>query len=73
MAAKFKRFPVPKASDDTPLVQHAGFAYKCSGCGGPVPDGAWVFEQVEKGMVTGIEVRAGGPDAPVVHSCGTAA
>lgn len=70
--AKFVPFPEPKIPEDAPLVVHAGVQYRCSGCGGPVPDGAWLYEVVEDGMVTGLKVTHG-QDGPVVHACGSAA
>jgi hypothetical protein len=67
--AKFTPFPVPAARGDLPLVQHAGNAYTCTGCGGPVPDGVWLHETVEDGMVVGLLARIGA-DGDVVHKCG---
>lgn len=68
-APKFTPFPVPVRSDDKPLVRHAGFQYECTGCGGPVPDGAWLYETVEDGTVVGLRATAGqGGDE--VHRCG---
>lgn len=71
-APKFSPFPEPKTSDDTPLVTHAGFQYRCTGCGGDVPDGAWLAERVKDGMVVGLLVTAG-QGGQVVHACGTEA
>lgn len=86
--AKFTPFPVPRDVDDTPLVTPHGGQYRCSGCGGPVPAGAWLFEAVEDGMVVGLLARLAGAtgvnphayhsavdhaDGEVVHACGTAA
>jgi hypothetical protein len=71
-AAQFTPFPEPKASGDLPLVRHTGAIYACNGCGGPVPDGAWLYERIEDGMVTGLLARSG-PDGPIVHACGSAA
>ncbi len=72
MAGEFKPFPVPTLPTDLPLVTHAGEAYRCSGCGDRVPDGAWITEEVRDGMVVGILVRRG-KDGPVDHGCGTKA
>lgn len=69
---RFKPFPEPKAPDDLPLVQHAGFAYRCTGCGGEVPDGAWLDEDVVDGTVKGLRATAG-PGGPEVHACGSRA
>jgi hypothetical protein len=69
---EFVPFPEPKHHDDTPLVTWNGFDYKCSGCGGPVPDGVWFTETVEDGMVVGIVARRGA-DGPRVHACGKGA
>jgi hypothetical protein len=68
---EFTPFPEPRTADDAPLVTHAGFAYRCTGCGGPVPDGAWLAEDIADGMVIGLRVTAG-QGGPVVHACGTA-
>lgn len=67
----FTPFAVPVGHDDVPLVQHAGAAYRCTGCGGPVPDGAWLYETVEDGLVVGLRATAGagGHD---IHRCGKA-
>jgi hypothetical protein len=67
--ARFVPFPVPVHPGDVPLVVHAGDRYRCSGCGGDVPDGVWLFETVEDGMVTGLVAKQGA-DGPVVHDCG---
>lgn len=67
---KFKPFPEPRdPQTDTPLVTPAGPLYRCTGCGGTVPDGAWLTETVTGGMVVGLIARAG-KDGPVVHECG---
>lgn len=71
-AADFTPFPVPRTAEDKPLFTHNGFDYKCTGCGGPIPDGAWITEDVEGGMVVGLLVRKG-QDGPVVHACGSRA
>jgi hypothetical protein len=57
--------------DDTPLLQHAGAFYKCSGCG-EVGDwhGMQLRPTVEDGMVIGLRVQAS-PEAPPVHLCGS--
>lgn len=68
--AKFTPFPAPVKTGDTPLVTHAGFAYRCTGCGGDVPDGAWLDEDVKDGTVVGIAATAG-PRGPLVHACGS--
>jgi hypothetical protein len=68
--ADFTPFPVPIHPEDTPLVQHAGPHYRCSGCGyEPVPDGVHIYETIEDGMVIGLRVQRG-TDGPVVHKCG---
>lgn len=67
--ADFTPFREPIHRDDVPLVRYAGNHYECSGCGGPVPDGAWLHETIRDGMVTGLLVRLG-PDGDVVHECG---
>lgn len=66
---EFTPFPVPVNSGDIPLVTHVGFDYKCTGCGGPVPDGMWLHETIVDGMVVGLVARSG-PDGPVTHKCG---
>jgi hypothetical protein len=68
----FTPFKNPVHPDDTPLVQHAGFEYKCTGCGAPVPDGVHIYETVEDGMVIGLKVRRG-LEGPVLHACGSEA
>jgi hypothetical protein len=68
-APKFTPFPVPVAAEDVPLVTAEGDRYRCTGCGGGVPAGAWLFETVEHNMVTGLVAKEG-PDGPVVHDCG---
>lgn len=72
MAARgpaFTPFPVPVSPQDAPLVRAAGPEYTCTGCGGPVPDGVWLHETVQDGMVVGLLAQKGA-DGPVVHSCG---
>lgn len=69
MANKFKAFKAPVLPKDVPLVQNDGLIYKCSGCGGPVPDGVWIFEKIEDGMVVGMTMKRG-DDGPIVHQCG---
>lgn len=65
-------FPAPTEYDHTPLVQHAGHHYLCTGCGGDVPDGVRITETVVDGMVVGMRMRAGiADDGPIVHECGT--
>lgn len=64
-------FPAPTESHHTPLVQHAGHHYLCTGCGGDVPDGVRVYETIEDGMVVGLTMRAGiSDDGPIAHQCG---
>lgn len=70
--AEFTPFPVPIHPDDIPLVQWNRENYKCTGCGGPVPDGVWLHETVQDGMVVGLLARVGA-DGAVVHQCGRAA
>jgi hypothetical protein len=67
--SKFKPFPVPVQTTDTPLVQHAGFDYICTGCGEHIPDGVHVYEMIKDGMVIGLRMAVGA-DGPVVHQCG---
>jgi hypothetical protein len=72
--AEFAPFKNPvHPIDDTPLLQHAGANYKCSGCG-EVGDwsGMQIYETVEEGMVIGLRVQ-GGPGATPVHACGSEA
>jgi hypothetical protein len=67
---KFTPFPVPIKPTDTPLVQHAGAHYRCSGCEfEPVPDGVHIHETVKDGMVIGLRIQRG-HDGPVIHACG---
>jgi hypothetical protein len=61
--SKFTPFPVPVHAADTPLVVANGGTYRCSGCGGAVPDGAWLFEVVQDGMVVGLLARVAGTSA----------
>jgi hypothetical protein len=68
----FKPFRNPLTPNDTPMVQAVGFDYICTGCGGTLPGGAWLYPKLSKDMVVGITAKAGGPDAPVVHQCGKA-
>jgi hypothetical protein len=68
-AREFQPFPDPDAGGDTPLVQSAGFAYRCSGCGGEVGDGMHLHTRVRDGMVVGVAARRG-TDGPVEHECG---
>jgi hypothetical protein len=71
MMAKFKAFPVPINPTDTPLVQHAGFDYVCTGCGEHVPDNVRIYETIEDDMVIGLRMIAGASDdGPLVHQCG---
>lgn len=67
--SKFTPFKAPVHPEDTPLVQHAGNAYRCTGCGGDVPAGSWLRETVADGKVVGIVAHAGA-DGPEVHRCG---
>lgn len=67
---EFTPFPEPRSPEDIPLVQHAGFDYICTGCGEHIPDGTWIYETVEDGMVIGLRMQ-NGPDGDTVHSCGT--
>jgi hypothetical protein len=55
--AKFKAFPVPVHVDDVPLVVANGREYRCSGCGGDVPSGVWLYETIAGGMVVGLVAR----------------
>lgn len=66
---EFEPFPVPVHRGDTPLVQHAGYDYICTGCGGRVPDGVIIHETVRDGMVVGMRMD-GGPDGEFRHQCG---
>jgi hypothetical protein len=72
MVAEFTPFPEPKQATDLPLVQWNQDRYKCTGCGGSVPDGVWLHEIIEEGMIVGLLARVG-PDGPIVHQCGKAA
>jgi hypothetical protein len=67
--AKFKAFPVPTKPTDTPLVTPDGYHYRCSGCGAEVPEGVWIAETIEDGMVVGLSMRIG-RDGADVHQCG---
>lgn len=67
--AEFTPFPVPIDRGDTPLVQHAGIDYICTGCGAHIPDGVWIFEKVVDGMIVGMKMTSG-PDTEVFHRCG---
>jgi hypothetical protein len=69
VAREFESFPVPIHREDTPLVQHAGYDYICTGCGGRVPDGVRIYENVKNGMVIGMRME-GGPDGRFRHQCG---
>lgn len=71
---KFTPFPVPTHHTHTPLVQHAGHHYRCTGCGGDVPDGVRIQETIKDGMVVGMHMRVGiADDGPIVHECGQVA
>lgn len=64
-------FPVPTGPAHTPLVQHAGHHYLCTGCGGVVPDGVRITETIVDGMVVGMRMRTGiSADGPIAHECG---
>lgn len=67
--AKFTPFPEPKKPTDTPLVQHAGVDYRCTGCGGRVPDGVRIYETVKDGTVVGMRME-GGSSGQFTHQCG---
>jgi hypothetical protein len=66
---KFTPFPAPVHPNDTPLVQHAGIDYRCTGCGAVVPDGVWIYETVKDGMVVGLRME-GGSSGQFTHRCG---
>lgn len=66
---EFVPFPVPIHPNDTPLVQHAGEDYRCTGCGAAVPDGVRIHETVKDGVVQGMRME-GGPDGQFRHQCG---
>jgi hypothetical protein len=69
---KFKAFKEPKHPDDTPLVSAHGFFYRCNGCGcDQLPQGFWITERIEDGMVVGLSMRIGA-DGAIVHACGKA-
>lgn len=70
--ATFTPFPEPKTSTDLPLFVHNGADYKCSGCGGSIPDGAWMDEDISDGTVVGLRATAG-QGGTVVHACGSRA
>ncbi len=70
--AEFVPFPAPRTADDKPLVTHAGYQYRCTGCGGDIPDGAWLDEDIRDGMVVGLVARKG-QGGPVAHACGSRA
>jgi len=65
----FKSFRDPDAGGKVPLFTHAGPVYRCTGCGGEIKDGMYVFARVRDGKVMGIAARRG-PDGPVEHECG---
>jgi hypothetical protein len=66
-------FPVPTEAHHTPLVQHAGFDYVCTGCGARIPDNVRIHEVIRDDMVVGLRMTAGASDdGPLVHSCGEA-
>lgn len=75
--SEFTPFPVPRDPADVPLVRPGSVdvygtkvgVYLCSGCGEPMPQGVWLHETVEDGMVTGLDAYMG-PDGERVHSCG---
>jgi hypothetical protein len=67
--AKFKPFKVPVDVEDLPLVTHAGKQFKCSGCGELIPEGFWITEVIEDGMIVGMSMRVGA-DGAFVHACG---
>jgi hypothetical protein len=68
---QFTPFPVPIHLEDVPLVRPVAVGYRCSGCGGHVPHGAWLRETIADGMVVGLSATIGA-DGPVVHCCGKA-
>jgi hypothetical protein len=64
-------FPVPTELGHTPLVQHAGVDYVCTGCGTRVPDNLRIYEIIEDNQVVGLRMTAGASDdGPLVHACG---
>lgn len=67
---KFTPFPAPSTENGVQLINTVGHHYVCNGCGEPVPDGCWLFENINDGMVIGLTARAGAADAPIVHECG---
>lgn len=69
IVAEFIPFPVPINPGDLPLVQHAGFDYVCTGCGAHVPDGTWIYETIDDGVIVGLRMRSD-RDGPVIHECG---
>jgi hypothetical protein len=67
MAEDFTPFPVPVHAGDTPLVTPDKGDYRCSGCGGKVPDGVRLYETIEDGMVVGLlAMGPGDANAPAL-------
>jgi hypothetical protein len=70
VVADFKPFPDPNTNPGVQLATARGPDYICTGCGEVLPAGAWLFENVDDGMVIGITARNGGEQADIVHQCG---
>jgi hypothetical protein len=80
--SKFKPFKDPDKSlddDDDRLVYAVGPSYFCTGCREEMPDGVWLYPNIEDDMVVGIVATNGVPlsdatdprrDGRIVHSCG---
>lgn len=54
-------------------LDHDNGGHVCVFCGEHVPDGCYVFSDIEDGKLTGVEADANpdGPGNTVMHACGT--